>query len=50
MVKNLPAYAGNARDPVSIPELGKSPEVGNDNPLHIFAWKIPQSSLTEYCP
>ena len=31
--KNLPANAGNARDTVSIPELGRSPGVRNGNPL-----------------
>ena len=33
MVKNLPANAGDARDMGSIPESGRSPGVGNDNPL-----------------
>ena len=32
-VKNLPANRGNARDPGSIPGLGRSPGVGNDTPL-----------------
>ena len=32
-VKNLPANAGDARDTGSIPGLGKSPRVGNGNPL-----------------
>ena len=33
VVKNLPAKAGDTRDVSSIPELGRSPGVGNDNPL-----------------
>ena len=33
MVKNLPAGAGNARDLVSIPVLGRWPGEGNGNPL-----------------
>ena len=33
MVKNLPVNAGNARDVGSIPGSGRSPEVGNGNPL-----------------
>ena len=33
VVKNLPADAGDARDPGLIPELGRSPGGGNGNPL-----------------
>ena len=33
MIKNLPAYAGDTRDTVSIPGSGKSPGEGNGNPL-----------------
>ena len=33
VVKNLPANAGDARHVGSIPELARSPEVGNGNPL-----------------
>ena len=33
VVKNLPAIAEGARDAGSIPGLGRSPGVGNDNPL-----------------
>ena len=33
MVKNLPADAGDARDPGLIPELGRSPGGGNGYPL-----------------
>ena len=42
VVKNLPASAGDARDVGSIPELGRSPGVGNGNPhSNILAWEIP---------
>ena len=33
VVKNLSANAGDARDVGSIPGSGRSPGVGNDNPL-----------------
>ena len=33
LVKNLPTNAEDARDVGSIPGLGKSPGVGNGNPL-----------------
>ena len=33
MVKNPPANAGDLRDASLIPGLGRSPEVGNGNPL-----------------
>ena len=33
VVKNLPANTGEARDMGSISELGRSPGVGNGNPL-----------------
>ena len=33
MVKSLPANAGDTRDMGSIPGSGRSPGVGNDNPL-----------------
>ena len=33
LVKNPPANAGDARDAVSSPGLGRSPREGNDNPL-----------------
>ena len=33
MVKNLPANAGDSRDPGSIPVLGRSSGVGNCKPL-----------------
>ena len=37
-VKNLPANSG---DVGSIPGLGRSPEEGNGNPLHIIAQETP---------
>ena len=33
VVKNLPANAGDTREKGSIPGSGRSPVVGNDNPL-----------------
>ena len=33
VVKNLPASAGHARDVGLIPGPGRSPGIGNDNPL-----------------
>ena len=33
---NPPADAGDARDAGSIPALGRSPGVGNSNPLQYF--------------
>jgi len=33
VVKNQPVFAGNARVVVSIPGSGRSPVVGNGNPL-----------------
>ena len=41
MVKNLPANIGDTGDMGSIPESGRSPASGNDNPLQYFCWKIP---------
>ena len=32
-VKNVPANAGDIRDTGLIPGLGRSPEIGNGNPL-----------------
>ena len=40
MVKNVPAKARDARDMCSIPGSGRSPGVGNDNPLQHSCWKI----------
>ena len=36
MVKNSPASARDARDAGLIPGAGRSPEVGNGNPLQYF--------------
>ena len=41
MVKNLPANIGDAKNVGSIPELGRSLEVGNGNSL--------QYSYLKYC-
>ena len=41
VVKNLPADAGDARDPGLIPELGRSPGGGNGNPLQYSCLEIP---------
>ena len=61
MVKNLPANAGDIRDGGSIPELGRSPGVGNGNSLQYSylknsrgAWQatvhgvIKESDVTEH--
>ena len=36
VVKNLPANAGDARDSGLILGLGRSPDIGNGNPLEYF--------------
>ena len=41
MVKNLPANAGDLRDPSSIPGSGRSPGGGHGNHSSTLAWKIP---------
>ena len=41
MVKNLPANAGDTKDAGLIPGSGRSPGVGNGNPLQHSCWKIP---------
>ena len=38
--KNLPANAGDTRDPCSIPVSGRSPGVENATHSSILAWKI----------
>ena len=38
MVKNPPSGAGDARDVGLLPELGRSPEGGNGNPLKYSRW------------
>ena len=47
VVKNLPANAGVTRDVCSIPGSGRSPRVGNGNPLQYLAWKIPWTEEPE---
>ena len=41
VVKNLPANAGDLRDPVSIPESGRPPGEGNGNPLQYSCLENP---------
>ena len=41
VVKNPPADAGDVRDVGSIPGSGRSPGVGNGNPLQYSCLKIP---------
>ena len=41
MVKNLPAYAGDTGDLALIPGSGRSPGVGNDNPLQYSCLENP---------
>ena len=41
VMKNLAANAGDTRDAISVPGLGRSSTVGNGNPLQYLAWKIP---------
>ena len=41
VVKNLPASSGDARDVGSIPGLGRSPGLGNGNPLHYSCLENP---------
>ena len=41
MVKNLPANVGDAEDLVLKPGSGRSPGVGNGNPLQYFCLEIP---------
>ena len=52
MVKKLPANAGDIRDLSSIPGLGRSPGVGNGNPLQNFlsGKSQGQRSLAGYSP
>ena len=39
--KNPPANAGHAEDAGSVPGSGRSPGVGNGNPLQYARWEIP---------
>ena len=41
MVNNLPSNAGDARDVGLIPGLGRSPRVGNGNPLQYSSLENP---------
>ena len=41
LVKKLPAIAGDARDEGVIPEPGRSPGIGNGNPLQYFCLENP---------
>ena len=41
VVKNLPANAGDVRDAVSIPGLGRSPGGGHGNPLQYSCLENP---------
>ena len=56
VVKNLPTKAGDAREVGSIPGLGRSPGVGNSNPLqysclgnpiHKEAWQATVDGVTK---
>ena len=56
VVKNLPTKAGDAREVGSIPSLGRSPGVGNSNPLqysclgnpiHKEAWQATVDGVTK---
>ena len=51
MVKNLPASAGDIRDPSSIPGSGRSPGGGHGNPLQYSYLENPhgQRSPEGYC-
>ena len=40
-IKNLPANAGDTRDSGSVPESGRSPGVGNGNPLQYTCLENP---------
>ena len=44
VVKNPPAHAGDIRDAGYIPESGRSPGVGNGNPLQYSCMENPMDS------
>ena len=48
VVKNLPVNAGDARDEGLIPESGRSPGVGNGNPLQYSCLENPMERGTEW--
>ena len=52
VVKNMPANAGDLRDPVLIPGLGRSPRGEHGNPLQYSCLENPmdQRSLAGYSP
>ena len=52
MVKILPANAADARDIGSVPGLGRSPGVGNGNPLQYSCMKdsMDRGALAGYSP
>ena len=52
MVKNLPINAEDSRDVDSVPRLGRSPGVGNCNPLQYSCLENfhGQRSLADYSP
>ena len=43
--KNRPVNAGDARDAILIPGLGRSPEVGNGNPLQYSCLENPKDRV-----
>ena len=47
VVKNPPANAGDVRDTVLTPGLGRSPGGGNGNPLQYSCWENPMDRRTE---
>ena len=50
MVKNLLANAGDLRDVGLIPELGRSPEEGNGNPLQYSGLENPTDKEARCAP
>ena len=50
MVKILPANTGDTRDIGSIPGSGRTPEVGNGNPLQYYCLDNSMHSLGGYSP
>ena len=46
VVKNLPASAGDIRDPGSIPGWGRSSRRGHGNHSSILAWRLPRTEET----
>ena len=51
-IEKLPANAGDKRDVGSIPDLGRSPGRGHDNPFQYSCLENPhgQKSLASYSP